>query len=205
MKSGRQLRPGKMPESVWRLLRNPKSARMLRSALLKRGIKTTYPDLRHTLRHLEHLGLIRCLTPGLRTGRLYLCVDQQIPKNWAHRFLNTVAGTLRGNNRSEVLRALETNQWEGGPGKTVSGIRTKLREQRSLSFNEVYRVIKALERMGLVECVGRTESSNRRLWTHTSQGREIAGAIRLLQQSDGLGKDNRDNPNQVSQGQFTDL
>ena len=116
-----------------------------------------------------------------------------------------VAGTMRGNNRSEVLRALETNQWEGGPGKTVSGLRKKLREQRSFSFNEVYRVIKDLESKGLIECVGRTESSNRRLWTHTSRGREITGAIRIMQQSDGLKTDHGDNPNQVSQGQFTDL
>jgi len=175
---------GKQKAAVARVLCRPMTVTEIRHACREHAPQIQVRDIWLILKKLTSRGLVTCLTPGLRTGKVFSLTDHghamaaaafdvaAIPMpedvNWS------IYGHLtRARARQAVFLEVCRPDITSNHGKTVSEIKRGLKESHPMTLDAVRRSVKELLRKGLIYESGRTDKRGLRLLKPTETGQRI--------------------------------
>lgn len=141
-------------------------------------------DLWHLTQELQKEGLLVCLNPDDKTGRLYCWTEwgrelasvafdrtiEPVPGNVDWRRYSRIA---RGKARRAVLLELRQPRFDGKQALTTVEIRRSLVKKHPMALNLAIRALQDLCADGLVAISGRTKKRNQKLFRLTETGELI--------------------------------
>lgn len=157
--------------------------------------RISFGDASAIIRELETRKIVKCLTPGQFTGRIYC------PTNYGRRLMWKIfnlkidaeeqdfdwykySRVLAGKTRKYLLCEIYNNRGFYNDGMNLALIRRRIGKVYPFTFSQAFCTMQDLSNDGLVEVVGFTKKKSSKLYKLTSEGMKICEY--LLQNSQQL-------------------
>jgi hypothetical protein len=177
---------GSQKSAILRVMRQPLSGSQILSRAQKYNSRITYRDLWAVLQAATKKGVVECLTPDIKNGKIYFPTSigrRVLQTAFSNSILtppeidwNAYAYLCAGKARWWVFLHLEDRN---GHPRRATDIKKALREVHGVTLNQTSRALLELELCGLIKIAGVSKKRASRLFGYTSQGRSIRNTIRI--------------------------